>query len=394
MRTQRRCLRAIPWTSALLVAGLVVSGFCKAAGDAELERLLRDVCDKQVVLLGEDANHGSGATVALKTRLVERLVGRCGFRRIAFESGFYDFVEFGRAADRGEATQAQLADAIGGLWSTTSELQPLLPFLLTRANQRTIAVVGLDPQSGGATYRYAQQRMPDELAAYLDDARKASCRDEIDRLTNWRYDDTTSFYDDATRARIRSCASEIGRAAKRRKNDPNAAAVVAMARNLTASVDLEGPDAAARRDKAMYENLAWYLAKDDTRIKTVVWCATVHAAKASPFSLPDRKPMGAYVHDVFGDRSAAIGFSAISGGYGRPGQSQNALTTALDDSLEASSFKGFKGDFRYLDRKALDDAGEVRARALDYARSDSANWSRYVDGIVVMRNETPLHVMK
>jgi erythromycin esterase-like protein len=394
MRAHRRCFRSIPWTSALFACGLAVSAFCKAAEDAEVDRLVRDVCDKQVVLLGEDANHGSGATVALKVNIVEQLVDRCGFRRVAFESGFYDFVNFWRAADRGEATQAQLADAIGGLWSTTSELQPLLPFLLTRANRRAINVIGLDLQPGGATYRYAQRSMPDDLATYLGGDRKTACRDEIDRLTNWRYDDKTSFYDDATRARIRSCAIEIENAAKRRESSPNDAADAAMASNLAASVDLEGPEAAARRDKAMYENLAWYLAKDGKRVKTIVWCATVHASKAPSSSRSDLKPMGAYVRDALGDRSAAIGFSALSGDYGRPEQPPKKLIPAPDESLEARSLSGFAGDLRYLDREALDTAGEIPARALNYARFDSANWHRLVDGIVVVRNEEPLHVKK
>jgi erythromycin esterase-like protein len=396
MRAHRRWrLRSAPsWASALLVVGLAVCDFGKAAERSELDRLVRDVCDKQVVLLGEDANHGSGATVAAKVRLIEKLVDRCGFRQIAFESGFYDFVDFGRSAHHGKATQSQLADAIGGLWSTTAELEPLLPFLLERANRRAIEVVGIDLQPAGATYRYAQQRLPTELAAYLGDERKASCRDEIDRLTNWRYDDKTSFYDEATRQRIHACANDIENAARRRKQDPRAAADARMAQNLAASVELDGRDAPARRDKAMYENLAWHLAQHSGPMKTIVWCATVHASKAPAPARPDRKPMGEYLHDALGDRSAAIGFSALSGSYGRPEQAPRTLAPAPDDSLEARFLRRFPARLRYLDRNALDAAGKLPARPLDYAHFDSADWGRLIDGLVLMRDEEPLHATK
>src|SRR5262249_1739432 len=52
-----------------------VSPPCKATETTAIDEAVRDVCGKQVVLLGEDANHGSGATVTLKVALVERQRG-------------------------------------------------------------------------------------------------------------------------------------------------------------------------------------------------------------------------------------------------------------------------------------------------------------------------------
>jgi erythromycin esterase-like protein len=51
-----------------------------------LDRVVRDVCDKEVVLLGEDATHGGGKTLEIKVELITRLIDRCDFSAVAFES--------------------------------------------------------------------------------------------------------------------------------------------------------------------------------------------------------------------------------------------------------------------------------------------------------------------
>jgi erythromycin esterase-like protein len=49
------------------------------SANAEIEKVVSAVCQKQVVLLGEDSNHGSGETLKVKVELINRLVNRCGF---------------------------------------------------------------------------------------------------------------------------------------------------------------------------------------------------------------------------------------------------------------------------------------------------------------------------
>src|ERR1044071_5653928 len=41
-----------------------------------LDDLIRDVCGKSVVLLGEESHHGSGRTLEVKSGVVRRLVAR------------------------------------------------------------------------------------------------------------------------------------------------------------------------------------------------------------------------------------------------------------------------------------------------------------------------------
>ena len=86
-----------------------------------------------MVLLGEDSSHGSGATLEAKVAIVERLIEECHFSAVFFESQAYDFLDLELALAARTATPEQLADAIGGLWSTTREIDPLVSFLYQAA---------------------------------------------------------------------------------------------------------------------------------------------------------------------------------------------------------------------------------------------------------------------
>jgi erythromycin esterase-like protein len=382
--------------SGVLLAGLLflqaTCAFGAAAKSAsppnEVDRLVRDVCGKDVVMLGEDAHHGSGTTLETKAMLVRRLVDECGFSAVFFESSIYDFMDLERAFADKTATSAQLADAIGGLWSTTREADPLIAYLFERARTGAVRLGGLDPQLGSATGLYTQRRLADEFGTYLPDDRRQTCRYEIDRLGNWRYEGEHD-YDDTVRARLRSCADDIERAAGRH-GDAAAARVAQMAVNLRRYIDMPASPFNVR-DQAMYDNLAWLRARLPRAAKVVVWCATVHASKADIPGRPGAVPMGIHVHRALGDRAAAIGFSALGGGYAPMGSPDATLPPAASGSLEQRAFEALGGDLRYLDGRKLAALGTIEARPLDYTRPAAANWAGMLDGLVVLREERPVH---
>lgn len=73
-------------------------------------------------------------------------------------------------------------------------------------------------------------------------------------------------------------------------------------------------DASNVRDRAMFDNLMWHRSRFTAGMKTIVWCATVHAMKQARV---DSKliSVGLYVHQPLGARAAAIGFSALTGSW-------------------------------------------------------------------------------
>lgn len=360
---------------------------------AEIDRLVRDVCRRDIVLLGEDANHGGGRTLEIKIEVVKRLAARCGFGAVVFESQFYDLLAHARAVDAGTATARDLADAIGPLWSRAQEAQPLIAFLHAETMAGRLRVAGIDPQVGGISGHYARRELGGALAAALDGERGAACRAEIDRHNGWRYDDAQPF-DDAAQRRLRACSDAIRAAIASKGIDPAsdlAAMAAAYARYLDMALDGDGD----MRDLGMFEALQWHRARWPKGTKLVVWCATVHAAKRLDGVAPEMRPLGAHVHAAYGDRAAAIGFTARSGTFGNPGASgtPNALTPADPHALEAVALGDGDAGLRYVDRKRLRKLGTIVARPINYRTTHAAPWAEMLDGILVLREEhaaTPL----
>ena len=144
------------------VAGLVaLLGLCLGAHAAEADRVVRDLCGKDVAMLGESPTHGFGNTLEFKVGLVRRLVDECHFNAFFIESGAYDFLNIQRRLKSGqEVTEPMVAAAIGGLWANR-EVQPLIPFLLEKAKAGRVVLGGLDDQFGRGSW--AQREMPADL---------------------------------------------------------------------------------------------------------------------------------------------------------------------------------------------------------------------------------------
>lgn len=387
----------MPASSLLLGSSLALCACMASAIEAPtapdrvhaLDAVVNDVCQKQVVLLGEDANHGSGATLALKVELLKRLVTECHYSVVLFEGQVYDFIDLQHAIDAKTATPEQVNSTIGGLWSKARETVPLVDFLYTNAMAGRITLGGLDPQIGGATQLYTQHQLPTVLAGYLRDARGKDCEAEFSRLTTWQYDDTTQ-YDATTRTRLRSCITDIQASIAQRKASDTTREASVMTINLLRYLDMSDGNDFNVRDRAMFDNIAWNLSRLPKGAKVIVWCATVHAVKGQMPNSTDIS-MGTLVHATFKDRAAAIGFTALSGSFGRPGKPPTILDAASPDSLEGRVFAQTGSATRYLDQKQLAGFGIVAARALNYRKSEPAAWGTLLDGLVVLQEEQPQH---
>jgi len=379
------CLAAL----GLALAACIPSAARGSEESAALDAVIRDVCQKDIILLGEDANHGSGKTLEIKTRLVRKLVEECHFSAVFFESQIYDFIDLQHAFDDKTAVPDHVAATIGGLWSKASESAPLVDYLFRQARGGRITLAGIDPQIGGATQRYSQHRLPAALALHLTGARRTTCETELTRLTNWQYDDTNR-YDGIARARLRGCLTDIQSATSRHASGNRTAAEAGqMTVNLLRYLDMADGHEFNVRDRAMFDNFGWQLSRLPKGAKVIVWSATVHAVKNAMPNGAD-VPMGYHVHQAYGDRAAAIGFTALTGSFGRPGKTPTALDTATPQSLEGRVFAQGNGDIRYVDRAQLTEFGSIQARALNYRKSEPAHWATLLDGVIVLREEQPM----
>jgi erythromycin esterase-like protein len=385
----------------LLAATLLAACHSSAAGTGQqsppapvpalaqdpLDALVADVCNKEVVLLGEDGNHGGGRTLEVKSALVQRLVKTCGFKAVFFKSQLYDVIDFNRALAAGTATEAKLADAVGALWSRWREAQPLFAFLYNETQHGRVQVAGLDPQVGGATGYFSQQRLADELAAYLPAAQRTACAAEINRHNRWEYDDAQPF-DAAAQTRLRNCAEKIQTAVAGSARSPMQAQASVMAAAYLRYLDMALANHDAAREQGMRDNFLWHQARLPPGSKIIVWTATVHAAKTlAGISSTGPVPLGEYLHQQFGERAAVIGFSALSGGYRQPNRHTVALPAAPPASLEARTLTDPAARLRYVDGPQLAALGAIQARPINYGRWDTAVWSNILDGLIVLREE-------
>ena len=371
-----------------------------ARGESIADMVVHDMCGKRVALLGESPTHGFAKTLELKVEIARRLVNECGYNAFFIESGAYDFLNIQKSFEsKKPVTESMIAAAIGGLWAN-KEVEPLVPFLLEKAQRGALVLGGLDDQLGRGTY--AQQQMPADLAALLDGDDRARCLAILQKHTLWQYTNDAP-YGPKDKALILGCLDQI----ESSLSAPGKSGHVyerAMVENLKRYFardlrDAVGPAADVEtesfngRDRSMSMNFAWLMSRLPARSKVIVWTATIHAAK-SLTGVPGREkfvPLGSYIRREFKSESFVLGISAFSGSYAMGRQAPRPLSAAPPSSFENFAFAENQSDSRYFNRAQIGELGSRPARLLG---SDfrTANWSDVFDGLVVFREEHPPHL--
>ena len=365
------------------------------AEDQAATRVANAVCDKRVVLLGELPEHGEARGMNIKARIVQRLVGHCGFHTVLVEAGSYDFfgLEQRIAATprpRADSLDLMLARAIGGLW-WTQELADWRQWLLGEALAGRVTIGGIDDQPS-ATAVYARATLPALVGAAVPPARSAECRDAVARYLNWGYTDAVP-YDAAERDRLADCTAlaaqgapttDTAERAERTSKDEvmldDIASYFARERTAAAGSGAGTPD----RDLVMDRHLAWWSARLPRDAKIVVWTATTHATRVPALHSPGTTPLGARLTERWGDRLAIVGFTALQGQWSLAGRPAQTLAPLPADALEARALPA-NVDWAYLDRAALHSLGTVASRLL--GRITTLDWSTAFDGVVVLHDE-------
>lgn len=384
--------------SGLLLALFILSPLTAVAGSkpaeqSAFEAALNDLCDKRVVLLGENA-HGDGRTLAFKVALVQALVDRCRFSTILFEANHYDFMALSRTADEGGRVEPKVIDAaIGGIWNRMREIQPLAPFLATRMAERRIRLGGLDDQLGSYGALYANDKLPDEVTGYLPFERRKVCREALRREIYADYgsaDGRTSQVQDTLLACLEEARSRLAVAEPRKARRAfYQEALRAMTRAVRRGA-LSGDAITRDRDAAMYETYAWYRRTHGERAKTIVWAANVHTVR-------DARAFGALAaEDMLGGRIArregadafSLGFSAGGGSYRLSRDRTQPIEAAPTRSLESALLAKADADTIYADQRQLRAFGKVAA-AMSYHEPTTYDWSLGFDGVVVFDQERP-----
>lgn len=366
-----------------------------------LDDLVADLCEKRVVLLGE-SDHGDARTWEMKTMVVRRLVESCQFDVLAFESGIYDFLALEDAYEAGTAVRQDVANAMGGLWGGARAIQPLISFAHEATVEGRLELVGLDDQIGDIMSTFSTHKLPGRLAVALPVSRQEDCESRLSHHFQWSYDDSYPYNEEnysAFLACLEAIEDEVTKAET--SNIPSEDLIMAI--NLfqvqtridrASTFPRDGSDGmrffSNGRDRAMFENFQLHQRRRGDQAKTIVWTANVHAAKnlaATGERVSWLTPLGQYIHQHYGEQSAAIAFTAWSGASQPRGRPRIELPIAPTDSLEGQALKPGE-ELRYLDTDALRELGAIEARPLAH-KFTRGPWYEVFDGIVVLREEVP-----
>ncbi len=361
---------------------------------------VHDLCNKSVALLGESPVHGFGKTLDVKAALVRRLVDDCHYNALFIESGTYDYLNLQRKLAAAQPiTDADIAAAIGGLWSN-QETHALIPFLRQKMQSGQLTLGGLDDQIGRGSW--ASHDMSAALVQHLQGEERPRCLAIFQRHMLYQYTDEAP-YSPGDKAKIVGCLTDIGTRlaqpdeARKPWAAEDAMMVASLQRNFARNFtedDFSKPGQSTQwmndRDRSMYLNFHWLLARLPPHSKVIVWAATVHTAKevSSIQGFEGRTPLGSYIHHDFGDRAFSLGFSALSGSWAAFGKEAHPLSAAPANSLEAKTFASTDADAVYLARDQLEKSGPSPARPLAPGFV-TTNWGNVLDGLILFREEHP-----
>jgi erythromycin esterase-like protein len=394
--------------AALTVAGGSPAGAVTASASASgnehgqaLAAAAKDLCPRQLVLLGENGFHGDGETIAFKARLIETLVRRCGFKAVFFEGSAYDFAAFERSVRHGEPTSADMvASSIGAKWSVDREMAQLIPFLYEKARAKRITLGGLDEQIGALNAYYSLDAFPAELGRRIGGTAGAECGAQLRRRIWVRYTKEAP-YSPQVRDKVLACLKQarqaVDSAGLSRDDRADLLFMIWNFEDVVVHDTLDPPERSVRRDFVMYRNLRALEARLPPGTKTIVWAANAHVGKdpsGNPAFPRARRNFGSFVEEGFGDRAFVLGFTAASGSFRWDRKTVRPVAQAQPDSLEAVALaRPGAAASVYLGPASLAKLGTVVASAYDDHKPATARWSDVYDGLVVFRAERPTELL-
>ncbi len=395
--------RRSPARAVLLAALMFVSRTPASAADADetsaLDAATRATCDSRLVFLGETANHDSGGTIRVKSELARRLIEHCHFDTIVFESSMVEFLELDRRAAEGETISAQeIDDAVGGLWSYTAEFQPFAAFLADYRRSHRLTIAGMDDQTGTSTAHYAPDGLARDLLAVLPAPARATCAAAL-AVREAHSLDPSRPYAATDKKQVQDCLQSVDAQWLVRNSpadQPLRATTASFARFVARDLTESEPWSLGynERDRSMSLNLQWQLSRLRKGSKAIVWAATTHLQR--PPAEDEREamkivPMGWHIAQETDSRPTIIAISSLGGTTGR--HKVAPLSAAPVDALEALALHDRSENTAFLDAAALRAAGRSPSRMIAgaFERSD---WSHRVDGLLVIREDHPVTLLR
>ena len=365
----------------------------------------------RLVLLGE-SDHGNGADLEAKTRLVKFLHREMGFDVLAFESGLFGTA----AAWRALPTQAEPRDAflqgVFRVWGWSEQVQPLIRYLAASARtDRPLQLTGFDSQVDDPASRDSMVPSLREfltrsrIASPLSDANSRPARILAGVIEGSFPRSGEPMPDPAEAAEfvrlLRATAAAVDDSVLTHEGRFWAQVLRSVSTAAVTSLRLErGGDGA--RDRQMGENLVWLANEYYPGHKIIAWAHTSHAMRnprVTGLSALGGFHMGQRVWEALGGESFVIGmtsYTGVSGCITCRGFAENLVQNVVADQDSSFEFEelmnaaGFK--FGFVNLRRAREAGQwlggtFAARPL--FQTYSAPWSDVLDALFFIHTQEP-----
>ena len=317
-------------------------------GFADLEPLRALIGDARIVSLGE-ATHGTREFFQLKHRLLEFCVSELGFTMFAMEESFSKSLMVNDYVLNGTGSAAEALSTFKWCWQT-QEVLALIEWMRTwnEAHAHKVKFYGLDisPSAPAAIGVWSYlRRVAGDLAAECEALLAPLSADFTEalfhELPSSTRETTLACIERVLEAFARERAGWIAATSETewRLARQRAVELQRQAHMMIAWASGGEMGAYVVRDRAMAENVRALLDMEGPDAKAVLWSHNMHAGRSSFRHAGTDVPfMGLCLHEMFGPRQFVLGFAFDQGAFRAwsvGGLAEHRVPPAPADSFEA-----------------------------------------------------------
>jgi erythromycin esterase len=309
-------------------------------GFEDLKTLCSVIGDARIVSLGE-ATHGTREFFKLKHRILEFCVAELGFTMFGIEANFSESLAVNAYVLDGVG---DAADALAGLryWTwDTEEVLDLIKWMRwwNVNNPRKVKFYGFVMGSAAM----ATQRLSDYLARVAPEL-AAECKTELASLASDLTAQRFGQLSDARRAATFACITRVLAGFAERKTEwvtTTSALDWHLGRLHAIVLDgcarLSADPSPVFHDRAMAENVSALLEAEGPDAKAVLWAHNAHASRSAH---QGDDSMGHHLDETFGHAQVVIGFAFDRGSFQARDYPSGVLA---DHHVDAAAIESFDG---------------------------------------------------